>query len=226
MQYGEQYITYGASRPCARCGIVHSPSAGIRESSQSRFMLMQLLAEIAYNKSKNFNIAGNQEPRLLGIQITPVAIYAAQSGDWQQGHTQFLLGALGKGYRICPPRRPDMPGNIDASGRPITPQMYRSTNRVGNGGYPPGNCAAPRLIQQAIHDHRNQGRRINPTRWSMSEVMYKLDPAEVPPNGRQDWVHGLTAFSCETCARLVPTLLCTDHVWSENNVLPGFMTRP
>jgi hypothetical protein len=52
--------------------------------------------------------------------------------------------------------------------------------------------------------------------------MYKSNPTDVPQGARQDWVHGLTAFSCATCDQLVPILLCNDRVWGQDNVL-GFM---
>jgi kumamolisin len=39
------------------------------------------------------------------------------------------------------------------------------------------------------------------------EVMYKSNPGDVPQGARQDWIHGLTAFSCATCDQLAPILL-------------------
>jgi hypothetical protein len=183
---------------------------------------MQLLTAIVFNKYMGFLPPDSQQARMFGILITPIGIYAAQSGNWAGGNTPFLIGALGRGYTICPPRTANGPSNTDAAGRPISPALYRSANRVNQGGYAAGNCAAPRLIQQAILDHQAQSVRINPARWSMSEVMYKLNPSEVPAPGRQDWIHGLTAFSCATCERLVPILLCDDVGWGEDNPL-GFM---
>lgn len=222
MTYGEHYVTYGVSRPCARCGMIHGPGGGIRESSLSRFKLMQLLTTIVFDKHVGVNLAGHQEPRMLGILITPLRTYAAQSGNWQQGNTQFLVNAQGQGYKSCPPRSHDGTGNMDVAGRPIAAGLYRSSNRIQQGGYAPGNCAAPRLIQQAILDHHAAGAKIKLDRCAMSEVMYKSNPTDVPQGARQDWVHGLTAFSCATCDQLVPLLLCNDRVWGQDNVL-GFM---
>src|SRR5579859_211792 len=104
MAYGDHYVTYGVRRPCARCGVIHSQSEGIRESAQSRFRLMQLLTGIVFNRYSGVQLAGNQQSRMLGILITPLRTYAAQSGDWEQGNTPFLLSAQGRGYTICPPR--------------------------------------------------------------------------------------------------------------------------
>ena len=98
MTYGEHYITYGVSRPYARCDMIHGPGSAIRESSLSRFKLMQLLTGIVFDKHVGVSLAANQEPRMLGILITPLGTYAAQSGNWQQGNTQFLVNAQGEAY--------------------------------------------------------------------------------------------------------------------------------
>ncbi|SAK78331.1 hypothetical protein AWB75_04661 [Caballeronia catudaia] len=211
--YGSQYVSYGTSKNCPRCARVHLPREGIEETSASRFKLLQLMGELVYARKHQY--AGvDQADRMFGVLITPAAIYAAHSGQLHNGFTPFLIAARGRGYTTCDERGPNFPGLLDVRFRPITPDLYKGTKR--GGGYPPGACAAPRLIQQAILDHQRRNQRIDLTRWAMSEVMYKSDPTRSPASG-QDWVHGLTAHSCETCARLVPLLLCTHEAdWTHD----------
>ncbi|SAL05168.1 hypothetical protein AWB78_07336 [Caballeronia calidae] len=211
--YGSQYVLYGATRACPRCAEIHPPREGIQETAISRFKLMQLMFELVYANLHNPGTC-RQEDRMFGILTTPLRVYAAHSGPTQNGTTSFLTAACKRGYKICDERSASLPGRIDIRFNEIPAEEYEATYTRG-GGYRPGACAAPRLIQQAILDYQHTGQHIDPTTWAMSEVMYKKNPTKSPAGDGQDWIHGLTAHSCETCARLVPLLLCTrDTDWS------------
>jgi hypothetical protein len=151
----------------------------------------------------------DQADRMLGVLITPAGKYAAQSGNTQGGTTPFLQRAAANGFILCPQRSFDQGNRLGVKGEEISQDLYKGSR--GPGGFPPGACAAPRLIQQAIEDYLQARRTIEPSQWAMSEVMFRNNPTQAPTKaGQTDWVHGLTAFSCPTCDRLLPLFLCNN----------------
>lgn len=192
--YGDTMV-YGDTT-CRLCGEVHDPGKYIRENGSSRFKLMQLMMTVRFDASA----AAGQQNRMFGILITPSRTYAAHSGPTNAGNTPFLQKATQKGYTACPPRTATGGPHTSFCGTVITPAEYTACY-VAQGGYVAGNCAAPRLLEQALEDHRANGWGINFANWFMSEVMYQ--PGQVG-----NWTHGLTAESCKTCKNLVPMFLC------------------
>lgn len=192
-------MTYG-NTACATCGGAHAAAEWIQESSQSRFRLMQLMMKMRLEPAAlAANNAANQAPRMFGILLTPNRNYAAHSGQTNNLATPFLAKAQGLGYTLCQERTANGGTHYSQGGYQVSAHSY--SNALRPGGYPPGCCAAPRLIEQALEDHRANGWPINLTQWHMSEVMYQ-------PNTVGNWTHGLTAPSCATCQALVPLLLC------------------
>jgi hypothetical protein len=216
--YGDKLRIY-ADKPCQLCNHVHEPRYWIHETSNSRFRLMQLVFELKFDKLALGNklkppvnrqgiASAAQEDRMLGILTTPNRNYATHSGNTQGGTTPFLRRAVARGYTVCPPRSSVLGARTDINGGTVGAVMYANSIRAG--GYAPGNCAAPRLVQQAIDDHIANGWAIDLRQWAMSEVMFRKDTGMVPNGGGVDWVHGLTAHSCATCDALLPPFLCSD----------------
>lgn len=193
--YGSTWAHYG-TKACSICKKVHLDTKTIKESSKSRFKLMQVLMEVRLSSA--WTGASDNEDRMFGLLITPQKTFATHSGDLKGGNTPFLKAALAKGHTLALTQEEKAGGNHTGLGGPIKPHIYQSA-KVG-GAYKPGNCAAPRLVEAAIEDGTVTK---DPSLWAMSEVMYN------PSGSNQQWWHGLTAHSCATCDKLVPMLLCS-----------------
>lgn len=209
MVYGGSYQVYGAG-VCPNCHAAHVPTFQIQESQQSRFRLMQFMAEMSTILTAVPSIgptrppvvhAGAGQRFMLGILISGVTTLVAASGN---SHTRrdFVRVAGMKDYMICPPRKALQGPNTSAAGRQIPIGQYMATQRAG--ASPPGDCAAPRLIQQALS---MPALAANLQRWEMSEVFYQPN-TERRTKSDPYWVHGLSAHHCATCDNLIPLLMC------------------
>lgn len=209
MVYGDSYQTYGGGL-CPNCHGTHAPQYKIKETQQSRFKLMQFMAEmstaltpaVAVGPSRPPVIhAGAGQKFMLGILICGGTTLIAASGN-NHSRADFRRVAELKGYRICPPRKATEGVNVSVCGRAIPAGQYMATQSAG--ASPPGDCAAPRLIQQALSMSGVAG---SSQMWEMSEIFYQPN-TERRTRDDSHWVHGLSAHHCGTCDTLVPLLMC------------------
>jgi hypothetical protein len=200
MTYGSTHQTYG-TKVCARCSLAHDAGHHIRETHSSRFKLMRLLVELVLSPRlapPGTPAAAVNADRMFGVLVTPERTFATHSGELLGGTTPFLLLAAARGMTIALTQEEKANGKHTARVGTIRQDQYQSAKVAG--AYKPGNCAAPRLIEAALEDPTVTTR--DPSTWSMSEVMFN------PSGSNQQWWHGLTAYSCATCEKLVPMLLC------------------
>lgn len=207
--YGSNYQVYGAG-PCPRTNRPHALASQIRETQRSRFVLMQLIAEMSTAMSgagggiaRPVMHAGAGQKFMLGVLLTGGATYVAASGS-NNGNNALVTACMRKGYTLCPPRSATGGVHHAVSGRVIPAGQYMSMQAPGASRA--GDCAAPRLIEQAIATPAALANRAN---WAMSEVFYQPNTARRAQDDLY-WVHGLSAHSCATCENLVPLLLCPD----------------
>jgi hypothetical protein len=208
MTYGEQYETYGGTI-CPRCNVAHQAQWQIRERLRSRFKLMQFIAEMATTMHTGPNQiapapyihAGAGQKFMIGLLDTGALTLVAASGG-NLNNQAFMQAAQRKGYTICGPRKATLGNHVSIVNRPIPAGQYMSMQ--AQGASPPGDCAAPRLIERALELFPAPR---NIAGWTMSEVFFQPNTAR---RTRDDlhWVHGLSAHHCATCANLVPLLLC------------------
>jgi hypothetical protein len=203
MVYGSDWQTYGSS-PCPRCGAAHGAAWQIPETQRSRFRLMQLVAEMGTRSTRNArNIsAGVGQKFMLGLLIAGGTTFVATSGG-NLGNATFVAAANAKGYTICTARRYNIGNNFSVVNRAISPGQYMSMQAPN--ASPAGDCAAPRLLQQAF---QTLPAPHQPNNWEMSEVFYQPNTSRRTSDNNY-WIHGLSAHSCATCANLVPLLLCS-----------------
>jgi hypothetical protein len=177
--------------------------AGQPETSRSRFRLMQLVVEMGTRSSGNAHIvhAGAGQKFMLGLLIAGPHTFVATSGN-NLGNASFVAAANAKGYTICPPRSYSTGVNFSVVGRAIPAGQYMSMQAAN--ASPAGDCAAPRLLQQAF---QTLGAPHQPNTWEMSEVFYQPNTQRRTSDNLY-WMHGLSAHSCATCQNLVPMLLC------------------
>lgn len=211
MVYGSQYQVYGAGI-CPNCQTTHSPQYRIKETQKSRFKLMQFMAEMSTiltptpktgvrKKAPVVIHAGARQKYMVGILISGGRTLVAASGN-NHHKGEFVRVAKMKHYHICPPRRALSGNNKSVVGRQIPNGQYMATQRAG--ASVAGNCAAPRLIQEALS---MPALAKNYQNWKMSEVFYQPNTARRTKDNLY-WVHGLSAHHCETCDNLVPLLMC------------------
>ena len=197
--YGSTHQIYG-SKACARCGRYHGRSDQVLETHGSRFKLMRLLVELQLTpmlaRRTGADVPALNADRMFGVLVTPEKTFATHSGDLLDGATPFLLLAKSRKMTLALTQE-EKQGKHTARAGVIPQHIYQSAKVAG--AYKPGNCAAPRLIEAALKDPDVSH---DPMTWSMSEVMYN------PTGSNQQWWHGLTANSCDTCEKLVPMLLC------------------
>ena len=209
MAYGDKYQIYGAGN-CPNCHRIHAPQYQINETQSSRFRLMQFIAEMSTILTPAPPIGPSRPPimhgsarqkYMIGVLISGGTTLVAASGT-NHNKADFQRVANMKGYQICPPRKALLDINTSLGGRQIPAGQYMATQR--GGASPPGDCAAPRLIQQALSVPALAGNYNN---WAMSEVFYQPNTQR---RTRDDpyWVHGLSAHHCATCDNLVPLLMC------------------
>jgi hypothetical protein len=144
---------------------------------------------------------------MLGLLATPEGTYVSAAGTFAD-KTKGLFGYVAKklGYQVCDKTtKGDTPS---ISGANISEKLYNGT-KVDN---MPGSCAAPKLIQQYIADKMKSGGQINCGQLHMSEIYFVPNTdtrtEKTQSEGGLYWTPGLTAFSCGTCKKLLPMLLC------------------
>jgi hypothetical protein len=142
---------------------------------------------------------------MVGILICPERTYVAASGPGLD-NPKFRAIAARKGYSVCKARTVDTVPRTTTRGEPISRELYVGAKDPT--APDPGNCAAPRLIQQATEDGSID--KLKRKEWEMSEIYYLPSTAKrtSEQNNGLYWLHGLTAHSCQTCEKLVPILLC------------------
>lgn len=166
---------------------------------------MQLVTDTSgYLRAKDASMpvvfSGANKQFMLGVLVAGKKIFIAASGnnlERVRGTLPKLSHSLGT-FIVCNKRSAQQGNNKTITGSAIEGSEYSQT-LVDND---PGSCAAPRLIQQAMEDHEASQPAIRGN-WEMTEIWYD-------PNTEADdsYVHGLSAKHCNTCAKLVPLLLC------------------
>ncbi len=218
MVYGSRYEVYGAG-VCVRCGRAHPAASQIPETQQSRFKLMQFLAEMSTA------MAGTPEDYVVGRTVGPFRPPIIDAGAGQKfmvglllagGQTlvsvsgnnlangAFTAAVTRKRYVVCGARKAPVGVHNSVVDRVIPAGQYMATQ--GAGASPAGDCAAPRLIERAF-ELIPAGPLRDPSTWAMSEVFYQPKTSRRTADDLH-WVHGLSAHSCATCQNLVPLLLC------------------
>jgi len=142
---------------------------------------------------------------MIGVLISGHITFAAASGSGNNSGP-FKEVIRKRGYRACKSRSADGSGqNRNLAGNTISRDVYAATQ--ADSASPPGSCAAPRLIQEAL-DYLPT--RNNWANWEMSEVWYF--PANDPQaKGASDlYTHSVSAYHCRTCQNLVPILMHND----------------
>jgi hypothetical protein len=197
--YGDSYLVYGA-KTCRHCGEAHEDRLHIKETRRSRFKLMQFMALTRSRVDRAWtSFDGNSiQPTMLGLLIAQGLTIVAHSGRvTHEGDAAFRAAATEYGYASVMQNELDQPF-VSLAGRRISDDELARTRGTRRGfDYPPGSCAAPRLIRKAFRLIANP----NPATWEMSEIYCSA-------GGGGYWVHGLSAHSCDTCESLVPLLLC------------------
>lgn len=206
MVYGEGYLSYG-NTGCSNCGQPHAIAYHIPETPQSRFKLMQFIAEMGtINAPGHAPVvnAGAGQKFMVGLLIAGGRTLVTVSGNNLLSGA-FVDAARRKGYEICPARKPLVGVHKTFSGRVVPAEQYGAAQAAGASGA--GDCAAPRLIERAFELFPVGSAARAANTWAMSEVFYQPNTAR---RTRDDllWIHGLSAYSCATCANLVPLLLC------------------
>ncbi len=143
---------------------------------------------------------------MVGILICPEKTFVAASGPGI-GNAKLLAVAERKGYTVCKTRTADTMPRTTIHGVAISREHYAGAKDPT--ASEPGNCAAPRLIQEATADDAvDKGKH---QQWAMSEIYYLPNTARRTSEQQDNalyWLHGLSAHSCKTCEKLVPVLLC------------------
>lgn len=204
------YLIYGAGK-CRLCGL-RGANHQIRETQRSRFLAMQLIAEMSADIAFGAQTApalvmtgANRHKLMVGVLDCGGTIIAACSGH--NDHLQpFVRAARRKGYIMAPYRNP--PYKTRGGGTISDAELTASH---GGGNAPqPGICAAPKLILEAFARglHANDGWR----HWQMSEVFYQPNTtrrtAEMYSGHAAKYDHGVSQYHCITCDKLVPMLMC------------------
>jgi hypothetical protein len=141
-------------------------------------------------------------PTMLGLLTCETGsgtkTYVAASGSFATQNARFAHLARLRGYAVCNTPKPPYT-TID--GDEIAKQLYLESK--ADGAQAAGTCAAPRLIAQAIKD----GVTAPLSGWHMSEIWYWNRGM---PESDLVWVPGLTAYSCDTCQKLLPLFFCPE----------------
>jgi len=199
MTYGSQYQIYGAGT-CPKCTVPHAKFMRIKETSKSRFKILQFQRELMCRTSGPLTInVGAGQKFMVGLLISGQTILVAASGN-NNGRIQATANL--KGYTLCPQINGYV-GHQSRVGRNIPTNEYQHTRAPGAPN--PGQCAAPRLIQHALTIPAVKNNWRN---WEMSEVYYQPN-TERRTRDNSHWVHGLSAHHCNTCDNLIPLLMCT-----------------
>jgi len=208
---GTRYQAYGAG-PCSLCRQPHAVPLHVKESSASRFKLMQFAAELMSHTSAvpPPNIAVTGENRfMLGLLISGRNVLVSASGDnsrrGNKVQAKLVPIAKLKGYTLCPPIDRTV-AQTSRVGRTISVAEYAGAQAAG--AAPPGLCAAPKLIHYACSV---PALKENWANWEMSEVFYLPDTKKRTPKPGKNaprWTHGLSAPHCATCNNLIPLLMC------------------
>lgn len=198
------YLVYGDG-PCMLC---NAPDATheIRETPQSRFKLMQFMAEISTRLTPGeppVITGASSHNFMLGLLMCGGNTLVAASGN--NDNKPFLIDAAQRmGYTHCVRHTGPMVTRTD---RQLTSDEVASCEVQGASG--PGFCAAPKLISAAISlgYHRN----TPVAQWQMSEIMFQPNTERRTrgmERGQVAYDHGLSQASCATCRNLIPMLMC------------------
>jgi hypothetical protein len=124
-------------------------------------------------------------------------VYLAAMSGFANFPAGWEAAANGAGLIVCT----DIPAatmairSVDSKGRTIAKPLSPGLRDTGAASNPPGQCAAPKLVQAAL--------RAGYTIEEMTEIWW--DPDGVNPN----LVNGTVYSSCETCQNNVCQMLCT-----------------
>ncbi len=141
---------------------------------------------------------------MIGLLKTPTKTFVAASGTGLTSQAfKNTRKAVFPAWVECVARTAAKGPHLSRTGRVIQTAEYSGCQ--GHAASPPGNCAAPRLLEMAFADPAVD--RGTFRQWAMSEIWYLPSPAKMASSDLA-WTHGISAESCATCANLVPLLCC------------------
>ncbi len=197
------YTVYGNGR-CGLCNL-RGRTHEIHETRQSRFRLMQFLAEMSTDfGGGHFTITGaGSHNFMMGLLMCGGHTLVAASGN--NDNKPFIINAANrKGYTHCVRHVGPM---ITRSNLQLTAAQVQACQAPGASG--PGYCAAPKLISRAIALNYHQTTDVS--QWQMSEIMYQPNTdrrTRALERNQVAYDHGVSQASCATCHNLVPMLMC------------------